>query len=97
MNFGFGWNNGKKDKKEPELLWRLARITYDLSKRAEKAEKGKMIEEAFQLVQTALEMDEGNFAVHKWFAILLNEVSVMKGIKEQIIQSMNVKKHMMVS
>lgn len=55
-----------------------------------------MLEDAFELVTAALEMDDGNFAVHKWMAILLNEVSVLKGLKEQIIQSVNVKKHIMV-
>ncbi len=85
-----------QDKKEPELQWRLARITYELAKKASAEEKAKMLEGAFELVTTALEIDDGNFAVHKWMAILLNEVSVLKGLKEQIIQSVNVKKHIMV-
>lgn len=87
-----------QDKMEPEIHWRLARIKYELAKKASNGtEKGKMLEEAFQLVTTALEMDEGNFAIHKWKAILLNEVSILRGLKEQISQSMNVKQHIKVN
>ncbi|ODN05556.1 Regulator of microtubule dynamics protein 1 [Orchesella cincta] len=82
------------DKNEPEIQWRLARMMYEFSKKAGSTEeKADLLERAFELVTNAMEIDEGNFAVHKWKAILLNEVSVLKGLKEQIIQSVNVKKH----
>ncbi len=85
-------------KKEAELLWRLARVTYELSKSAQKGDvKVQLVEEAYRDLQEALELDDSNFASHKWMAIILNERSTMRGIKEQITQSYNVRAHMEVS
>ncbi|CAL8097034.1 unnamed protein product [Orchesella dallaii] len=82
------------DNNEPEIQWRFARMLYEFSKKAASTEeKADLLERAFELVTNALEIDEGNFAVHKWKAILLNEKSVLIGLKEQIIQSVNVKKY----
>ncbi|CAG7834358.1 unnamed protein product [Allacma fusca] len=84
-----------KDKGEPELLWRLARSTYEKSKKIQDANKRKeAVEEAYALVKQSLELEDTNFAAHKWAAILLNEASTLKGLKEQITQSFNVKFHM---
>jgi len=83
-----------RGKNEPELLWRLARVIYELSKKAEKSDKMNLVTEAFQAVEKALALDEKNFAAHKWMAIILNELSGLKGTKEQITQSYNVKNHM---
>ena len=85
-----------QDKNEPELLWRLARITYELSKKAKSKEKQRLINEAYDTVQKALELDDSNFAAHKWMAIVLNARSTLLGTKEQITQSYNVRKHMEV-
>lgn len=65
-----------------------------MSKTAKSAEKLKLVNEAFETIQKALELDNTNFAVHKWMAILLNAKSTLVGIKEQITQSYNVRKHM---
>ena len=78
------------------MLWRLARITYELSKKAKSADKERLVNEAFSTIQKALQLDEENFAVHKWMAILLNARSTLLGTKEQITQSYNVRKHMEV-
>lgn len=73
-------------------------MTYEKAKLAkEKGEKQKLVEEAYDLVFRSLAMDEENFAVHKWMAILINELSTYKGTKEQILQSVKVKEHMLVS
>ena len=51
---------------QPELVWRLARATYELSKIAEKDdEKKRLIYEAFRLSEKALTLDDNNFACHK--------------------------------
>ena len=79
------------------MLWRLARSTYEKSKTVEDAtEKRVLVEESYILAKKALELDDKNFAIHKWVAILLNESSKLQGLKEQIKQSFNVKYHMEV-
>jgi len=84
-----------QEKPEAELHWRLARVTYELSKGAESSQrKAELVEEAFGSVQRALEIDDSNFAAHKWMAIILNQISTLKGTKEQITQSYNVRHHM---
>lgn len=83
-----------QEKREAELHWRLARVAYELFKLAEGSDKTKLIEEAFAAAKTALEIDDSNFAAHKWMAITLNQISTLKGIKEQITQSYNVRHHM---
>lgn len=53
-----------------------------------------MTREAFKQISEALEKDENNFAIHKWYAILLDAKSNLDGMKERITQLENVKKHM---
>jgi hypothetical protein len=55
-----------KDSTNPELVWRLARATYELAKASTKdEEKKKLTYEAFALSERALDLDEKNFACHK--------------------------------
>ena len=92
-----GYFSSLQEKNEPEMLWRLARSTFEKSKTIEDAtEKRLVVEQAYILVKKALELDDKNFAIHKWMAILLNESSKLQGLKEQIKQSYNVKFHMEV-
>ena len=86
-------------KDEPELFWRLSRVTYELYKREKNSDKRKMdlINEAYDFSKMAIELDPSSFGGHKWAAITLNELSSRKGIKEQIKQSYNVRDHMDVS
>lgn len=79
------------------MLWRLGRLTFEKSKLAETTEeKRRRIEEAYDLVFKAVTIDEKNFAAHKWMAILINELSTFKGIKDQLLESVNVRRHMLV-
>jgi len=87
------WFQGKP---EPEVNWRIARLLYNISKSDGGTDKKQKIEESYALLQEALEIDQENFAVHKWMAIILNEVSCLQGIKAQILESFNVRKHMLV-
>ncbi len=56
----------------------------------------EMIRQGFKLLSQALEKDDKNFAVHVWYAILLDAKSNLDGIKERCIQLQNVKKHIQV-
>jgi hypothetical protein len=69
-------------------LYKIA--TDSSSKNPEKIRQG------FELLSQALEKNDKNFAIHKWYAILLDAKSNLDGIKERCIQLQNVKKHMQV-
>ena len=49
------------------------------------------------MILKAMELDENNFAVHKWMSVLLDERSAYDGIKARITQLERVKGHMLVS
>uniref|UniRef100_A0AAG5DU09 Regulator of microtubule dynamics protein 1 n=1 Tax=Anopheles atroparvus TaxID=41427 RepID=A0AAG5DU09_ANOAO len=78
-----------------EIKWRLARVTYSLSKPSPSPRKEELIREAFRYAEEALKLNENDFASHKWYSILLDAKSGLDGIKERVTQLENVKKHML--
>lgn len=83
------------DQSNPEVLWRLGRAIFKLSgTESSSAKKAELIRESFKLLSTSLEKDDNNFAIHKWYAILLDANSNLGGIKERVQQLENVQKHM---
>lgn len=83
------------DPSSPEVLWRHGRALFKVSgTEANNTKKAEQIREAFKYIADSLEKDEQNYAVHKWFAILLDAKSNLDGIKERVSQLENVKKHM---
>ncbi|XP_066960525.1 regulator of microtubule dynamics protein 1-like isoform X2 [Macrobrachium rosenbergii] len=84
-----------KSLKSDEILWRLARATYEKAKAAATdAEKKVLYREALDYAEEALSINENNFAVHKWMSILIDYVYGYEGTKARISQSFNVKHHM---
>lgn len=90
-------------KKQPnwesneQVLWRLARCEFQLAKKIKDQSKDKyqeLVNSAYDHVKKSLELDEKNGLAHKWAAILLNEVSSLKGTKERVLQVLNVRTHM---
>lgn len=59
--------------------------------------KKKLILQAFTIISQQLASNQDHFAVHKWYALLLDAKSSYDSIKERIQQLENVKKHMDVS
>ena len=68
-----------------------------MSTTASEVEAKKLINEGYELICKAMELDVNNFAVHKWMAVLLDKKSESIGLKERIKQLGNVKNHMLVS
>lgn len=66
---------------------------YKLS-RENKSEKDKLIRGGYELVNEALKLNENDFAVHKWMAVLLDAKSELDGIKARVSELKNVKIHM---
>lgn len=85
-----GWENN------PQILWRVARAEYQLSKKAkdQKDKHEQLVNSAYEYVKKSLELDDKNGLAHKWAAILLDAVSSLKGTKERVLQVLNVRNHM---
>ncbi|XP_050478942.1 regulator of microtubule dynamics protein 1-like isoform X1 [Bombus huntii] len=84
-----------KDSGDIEIIWRLCRAMYKLSKIVSEVDGKKLIFEAYDLILEALEIKEDNWAAHKWASILLNSKTLYEGVKAQIKESYNIKKHML--
>jgi tetratricopeptide (TPR) repeat protein len=83
------------DQSSPAVLWRIGRALFKVSgSETNTSKKDEMIREAFKSISDSLEKNENDFAVHKWYAILLDAKSNLDGIKERVSQLENVKKHM---
>uniref|UniRef100_A0A182JNV4 Regulator of microtubule dynamics protein 1 n=1 Tax=Anopheles christyi TaxID=43041 RepID=A0A182JNV4_9DIPT len=77
-----------------EIKWRLARVTFSLSKPQPSPRKEELVREAFRYAEEALKLNDGDFASHKWYSILLDAKSSLDGIKERVTQLETVKQHM---
>jgi tetratricopeptide (TPR) repeat protein len=85
-----------KDTKNDEILWRLARATCDKGKHAKNTnDKKACFIEAFEYVKQALELNNNNYASHKWYAILLDYTAEYEGTKQRITNAFHVKEHFM--
>lgn len=62
-----------------------------------KDKKEKCIREGFTIIEKALELDDKNYACHKWMAVLLDASSELDGIKARVSQLERVKKHMLAA
>lgn len=84
------------DQPNANILWRQARALYKLSGTS-KDKKEKSIREGFVLIEKALELDDKNYACHKWMAVLLDANGELDGVKARVSQLERVKKHMLVA
>lgn len=66
---------------------------YKLSK-IDSKRKDELIREGFALADEALKINDQDFAIHKWLAILMDAKGELDGIKARVSQLENVKKHM---
>lgn len=74
----------------------MCRAIYNISKSASDVEAKKLICEGYDLISTALEIQEDHYAVHKWMCVFLDSKSNLEGIKARINQSHETKKHLLV-
>lgn len=85
----------KQNQNDANVLWREARALYKLSStNKDKGEKEKNIRDGYELIVKALELDDKNYACHKWMAVLLDAKSDLDGIKARVTELETVKKHM---
>lgn len=87
-----------KEQENDEILWRLARAAVDKGKHSsDDKEKQKLYFEAFDYIKKALTLNDKNFAVHKWYAILLDYTGEYEGTKQRISNAYQVKTHFLKS
>ncbi|KAG8327292.1 cellular calcium ion homeostasis [Homalodisca vitripennis] len=86
-----------KDINDVEVLWRISRAQYKASQSSSvsDAEKRQMIQEAYDSITKAMELNDSHWAVHKWMSVLLDAQSSYDGIKARVTQLENVKRHML--
>ncbi|KAG6455204.1 hypothetical protein O3G_MSEX009094 [Manduca sexta] len=84
------------DSQNVEVQWRICRALYNMSKEPKHDSKYKkeLVFQAYKIIANELNFHEDNFAVQKWYALLLDSKSSYEGIKERIKQLETVKKHM---
>ncbi|RHZ40109.1 hypothetical protein DYB26_015264, partial [Aphanomyces astaci] len=77
------------------LQWRLARAAYDVASLPSTSlvEKKTLIYLALDVIQAALALDADNFAVHKWYGIILSSIGEFEGSKVTIANSFTVRDH----
>ncbi|XP_067005992.2 regulator of microtubule dynamics protein 1 isoform X1 [Anabrus simplex] len=84
-----------QDTDDVEVLWRLSRALYSHSKQERDSKKKKeLVAESFRLIKHALSLEKDNWAVHKWYAVLLDANASHEGIKARISELTNVKHHL---
>lgn len=82
-----------------EVKWRMCRALYNLAKEVkydQKYRKG-LIEEAYEIISNKLSQSHDNYAVHKWYALILEAKSSYDGYKEKIKQLEKIKEQLDVS
>ncbi|KAK3761065.1 hypothetical protein RRG08_022470 [Elysia crispata] len=84
-----------KECNDANVLWRLARAATEKGKMGNEAERKQHIFEAWDYISKALELDDNNFACHKWYGILLDYTAEYEGTKKRISNAYEVKKHFM--
>ena len=60
----------------------------------DKTYKKTLVIQAYDIILKLLNETQDHYAVHKWYALLLDAKSSLDGVKARIKQLENVKKHM---
>ena len=78
---------------DSELLWRVARAQFQVSK-SDSKNKNQLVKEANNNVRRSLELNNECGPAHKWAAVLLDQASAIDGTRARIEQTVNVRNHM---
>ena len=82
----------KEGESNPELLWRLARASYDLACETEnKEEAQKLTEKAIELINQAKEKMPDSSIIPKWEGILLGKMGDFLSTKEKIANAYTIR------
>lgn len=80
--------------RNPEILWRRGRVIYNIAyELKDLAKKKEMYEAAMEICTQAVQFGDNVSAAHKWYAIVLSELSSTQGTKSSIESAYVVKEH----
>lgn len=83
-----------EDSTNPQLLWRLARSCRYMAQRTNDAGAKKTLTNNIRdYAARGLDLDNNNAACHKWYAIGLNLVGDIEGVKEKLKNAYTIKEH----
>lgn len=82
------------DTSNVQILWRLARAFYQLSKAVtNKHEKSELIKSGFAYACESLRVDENCAEANCFYACLLDAISDLRGLRERAMRLKDVKRH----
>eukprot|EP00049_Salpingoeca_infusionum_P013455 m.251458 g.251458 ORF g.251458 m.251458 type:complete len:354 (-) comp15452_c1_seq1:1197-2258(-) len=84
-------------QKTPEGLWRLCRSLYDKAASAGTEQGRSFLERGIEYGSKALEIDNANAAVHRWYAVCRGAMAEHSPIKEKLLCGEDFKKHVLIS
>ncbi|XP_067043642.1 regulator of microtubule dynamics protein 1-like isoform X2 [Acropora muricata] len=83
-----------KEPQKCEVEWRLAKVKRMMAvENKDPTKKKELFYEAFDHAKLALSLDEKNFAVHKWYGIILSSVGEYEGIEAKLQNTPVVREH----
>ncbi|XP_068626733.1 regulator of microtubule dynamics protein 1-like [Battus philenor] len=79
-----------------DVRWRLCRALYNMAKdsKYDLNYRKNLITQAYEIIENEITKSQENYAVHKWFALILEAKTSYEGYKERIKQLDNIKEHM---
>ncbi|EDO33467.1 predicted protein, partial [Nematostella vectensis] len=83
-----------KESDKAGTMWRLARAARNKAERAKDGnEKKKFTYEALEYAKKSVELDDRDFACHKWYAITVSNVGDFEGTKTKIQNAYTIRDH----
>jgi len=86
-----------KYPKDPAVVWRFARATYEFSEErpVDLELKETNFKKSFELIKEALALDANNSQIHKWYSICLAGADEYASQKDKILHAFDIKQHAM--
>jgi len=79
-----------------EIMWRVARVHFDLS--SEKPDQKKeLLFKAFDYAEKVLAMKPDHYLAHKWYALVLSSIGDYRSTKEKILEAAKIQEHCLKS
>ncbi|XP_020902706.1 regulator of microtubule dynamics protein 1 [Exaiptasia diaphana] len=82
------------ESNNPEIVWRLARAARNKAEKSVNEEDKKTLTyKGYEFAKKAVELDDKNFACHKWLGIMLSNVGDFEATKVKIQNAYKIKEH----
>ncbi|CAK1601928.1 unnamed protein product [Parnassius mnemosyne] len=84
-----------KFQNDVDVKWRICRVLYTMSKdsKYDQSYRKDLIKQAYDIIAYELPNSGDNYAVHKWYALILDAKTSFEGYKERIKHLEKIKEH----